>query len=72
MTEADRLRHEAVRALRLSHLIGDKQASEALATHAADLFEKADAMELDNAPPPATPEQPSQQQHQVQPKKKGE
>jgi hypothetical protein len=73
MTEADRLREEAARALRLSQLIGDKQASEALATHAANLLERADAMERENMwpkpQPPATPEQPAQQQQQIQPKK---
>jgi hypothetical protein len=45
MTEVARLREEAARALRLSHLIGDKQTNEALAAHAANLLEKADAME---------------------------
>jgi hypothetical protein len=73
MTEADQLRHEAARALRLSQLIVDKLASEALAAHAANLLERADAMERENAPPapqpPATPQQPTQQQEQVQPKK---
>jgi hypothetical protein len=76
MTEADRLRLEAARALRLSQLIGDKRASEALAAHAANLFERADAMERESAPPapqvPATPQQPMQQQQQVQQKKEEE
>ena len=73
MTEADQLRHEAARALRLSQQIVDEKASEALAAHAANLLERADAMERKNAPPapqpPATPRQPSQQQQQAQPKK---
>jgi hypothetical protein len=76
MTEADRLRHEAARALRLSQLIGDKQASEALAAHAANLLERAEALERENMPPapqpPATPQQPTQPQEQVQPKEKEE
>jgi hypothetical protein len=72
MTEADQLRREAARALRLSQLIGDKQASEALAAHAANLLERADAMERENMgltpQPPATAQQPAQQQQQVQPR----
>jgi hypothetical protein len=52
---------------------GVLKASEALAAHAADLLEKADTLEWENAPPapqpPATLQQPSQQQPQVQPKK---
>jgi|RhiMethySRZTD1v2_1073278.scaffolds.fasta_scaffold175757_2 hypothetical protein len=53
----------ATRALRLSQLIGDKLASEALATHAANLFERADAMERENMGPAADPaaSQPAQQ-----------
>jgi hypothetical protein len=73
MTDADRLRQEAARALRLSQQIGDEKASEALAAHAANLLERADAMEREKMgrvpQPPATPQQPSQQQQQVQPKK---
>jgi hypothetical protein len=81
MTEAAQLRQEAARALRLSQLIGDVKASEALAAHAADLLEKhaadllekADALEGENAPPApqpaATRQQPSREQQQVQPKK---
>jgi hypothetical protein len=72
MTEADQLRHEAARALRLSQLIGDKQASEALATHAANLLERADAMERENLgsvpQPPVPPQQQAQQQQQVESK----
>jgi hypothetical protein len=73
MSEANRLRHEATRALRLSREIGDLKAREALAKHAADLLEQAEALERENmgpAPqPPATSEQPAQQQQQIQPKK---
>ena len=73
MEDGIRLRQEAARALRLSQLIGDKQASEALAKHAADLLERAEALERENMgqvpQPPATPQQPAQQQQQVQPKK---
>jgi hypothetical protein len=73
MSEADRLRHEATRALRLSREIGDLKAREALAKHAADLLEQAEALERENmgpAPqPPATSEQPAQQQQQIQHKK---
>jgi hypothetical protein len=73
MSDAEQLRHEAARALRLSQLIGDKQASEALAKRAADLLERAEALERENMgqvpQPPATPQQPAQQQQQVQPKK---
>ena len=64
MTEADRLRHEAARALRLSELIGDAQAREALAVLAADLLKRAETIERDNTGtvprPQATPEQPAQ------------
>jgi hypothetical protein len=73
MSDAEQLRHEAARALRLSQLIGDKQASEALAKHAADLLERAEALERENMgqvpQPPATPQQPAQQQQQIQPTK---
>jgi len=76
MTEVDRLRQEAARALRLSQLIGDKQAGEALAAHAANLLERAEAMERENLgpvpQPPASSQQPAQQQQQVQPKKEEE
>jgi hypothetical protein len=70
MEDGSRLRQEAARALRLSQLIGDKQASEALAKHVADLLERAEALERENTvpQPPATPQQPAQQQQQVQPK----
>jgi hypothetical protein len=74
MDDGTRLRLEATRALRLSQQIGDKQASEGLAAHAANLLERAEAMERENlAPvpqPPASP--PAQQQQQVQPKKEEE
>jgi hypothetical protein len=64
---------EAARALRLSQLIGGKQASEALSAHATTLFERADAMERENMgvvpQPPATAQQPAQPQQQIQPKK---
>jgi hypothetical protein len=73
MTEAERLRHEAARALRLSQLIGDERASEALAAHAANLLERAETIERESMGPapqaPATPQQSAQQQEQVQPKK---
>ena len=44
MTDAAALRQEAARALRLSQLIGDEKASEALSAHAADLLERAEAI----------------------------
>ena len=47
------------------------KAREALAAHAANLLERAEAMERENmpqAPQPATPQQPIHQQQQVQPK----
>jgi hypothetical protein len=73
MTETTWLREEAARALRLSQLIGDKKASEVLAAHAADLLERAEAIDRENGSPvlqpPATPQQPAQQQQQIQPKK---
>jgi hypothetical protein len=76
MTEADQLRREAARALRLSQQIVDGKASEALAAHAATLLARADAMDRENTPPvpqpPGTPQQPAQQQEQVQPKKEEE
>jgi hypothetical protein len=70
MTEANRLRQEASRALRLSQQIGDRQASATLAAHAADLLERAEAMEREGMPPPqrVLSQQPTQQQ-QIQPKK---
>jgi hypothetical protein len=69
---AERLRHEAARALRLSREIGDRQAAEALATHAANLLERAEALERQEMPPPqpsSAHQQPAQQQQQSQPKK---
>ena len=73
MEDGTRLRQEAARALRLSQLIGDKQASEALAKYAADLLERAEALERENMGPApqsqASPEQPAQQQQQVTLKK---
>jgi hypothetical protein len=72
MDDGTRLRLEATRALRLSQLIGDKQASEALAAHAANLLARAEAVERENLrpvpQPPPSPQQPAQQQ-QVQPKR---
>jgi hypothetical protein len=57
----------------LSQLIGDKKTSEVLAAHAADLFERADAIERENCSTvpqaQATSEQPAQQQQQIQPGK---
>jgi hypothetical protein len=53
MEDGSRLRQEAARALRLSQLIGDKQASEALAKHASDLLERAEALERENMGPGA-------------------
>ena len=76
MTDAATLRQEAARALRLSQLIGDEKASEALSAHAADLLERAEAIEREAMPPaseaPGTPQQPAQQQQQVQPKNEEE
>ena len=76
MSEADRLRHDAARALRLSKLIGDMKARDARAAHAADLLERAEALERENMPPApqaqATVQQPAQLQQQVQPKKEEE
>jgi hypothetical protein len=73
MTEADRLRQEAARALRLSRQIGDLKARAALAKHAADLLERAEALESEKLEPAlqpsVNPQQPAQQQQQVQPKK---
>jgi len=71
MNEADRLRQESARALRLSQLIEDEKASEALAAHAATLSERAEALAREKIrsvhSAPATPQQPAQQQQQVQP-----
>jgi hypothetical protein len=73
MREADRLRQEASRALWLSQQIGDRQASDALAAHAADLLERAEAMEREGMPPPQrVPSQQPTQQQQIQTKKKEE
>jgi len=76
MTEADRLRREATRALRLSELIGDVQAREALATLAAELLERAEGTERENReaarqPPPPTQQSAQPQQEQKQPKDVG-
>jgi hypothetical protein len=73
MTEAERLRDEAARALRLSEQIIDEQARKALAALAADLLKRAEAIERENTEParqpPFPPQQPAQQQQeQIQPK----
>src|SRR5262249_45652807 len=71
MSEAEQLRLEAARALRLSEQILDRQAKEALVAHAAKLLERAEALERDNTRPVPSPqapcEQPAQQQQQPQP-----
>ena len=76
MEDGTRLRLEAARALRLSQLIADKQASEALAKLAADLLERAEALEREKMgpvpQPSVTPQAPAQQQQQVQPNKPGD
>ena len=73
MSEAEQLRLEAARALRLSEQILDRQAKEALVAHAAKLLERAEALERDNTRPVPSPqapsEQPAQQQQQPQPSK---
>ena len=45
MTEAQRLRRQARRALELARDITDEEAARALKAHAADLLERAEAIE---------------------------
>jgi hypothetical protein len=70
--EAERLRKQAQRALRLARAISDDQTASALKAHATILFEQAERLEQQPAMPGvrATAEQPSpiQQQQQIQPK----
>jgi hypothetical protein len=70
--EAERLRKQAQRALRLARAISDDHTASALKAHATSLFEQAERLEQQPATPVlrAAPEQPSptQQQQQIQPK----
>jgi hypothetical protein len=72
MTDAEWLRDQAERCLRLAHSADDPTLANSLKVRAADYLESAQALErLAVAPSiaPATPGQrPAQQQQQIQPK----
>jgi hypothetical protein len=76
MTEAEHLRDQSARCLRLARASTDKTVIERLTELAADYLERAQALE--RAPPgfqvpgPPPQDQPMQQQQQVQPKDDGE
>ena len=77
MEDAPRLRWQAERSLRLAKAVSDEQASHALTAHAAELLERAAALEIEAAHTvqfqPAPEQQPAaQQQQQIQPKKEDE
>ena len=72
MTDAEWLRDQAERCLRLAQSADDPALANSLKTRAADYLESAQALERLAVPPsipPATPRQrPAQQQQQIQPK----
>ena len=76
MTEAERLREQAERCLRLARSSTDKTIIERLTELAADYLEQARALEGapqgSHVPVSPTQDQPMQQQQQVQPKDHGE
>ncbi len=74
MTEAESLRRQAERALRVARGISDEQAARALNALAADLHKRAEGLERQGIPSPVQPvvQQPAQQQQQIQPIKKQE
>jgi hypothetical protein len=77
MEDAASLRRQAERSLRLAKAVSDKQASDALTAHAAELLERAAELETEAAQAaqfqPAPEQQPAaQQQQQIQPKKENE
>jgi hypothetical protein len=60
MDEAENLRRQAKRALRLAEAILDQQTIQALTAHAATLLERAQSLE--QTPPVLSDQQPQQQQ----------
>jgi hypothetical protein len=73
MTDAEWLRDQAERCLRLARSADDPALADQLKARAADYLESAQALErLAIAPsiaPPTQPQQPVQQQQQIQPNK---
>jgi hypothetical protein len=73
MTDAEWLRDQAERCLRLARSADDLAQADRLKARAADYLESAQALErLAIAPsiaPPTQPQQPVQQQQQIQPNK---
>ena len=61
MDEADNLRRQAKRALRLAEELSDQYSTQALKTHAATLLEQAESLEQ-GAQPVLSVQQPQQQQ----------
>jgi hypothetical protein len=71
--EAERLRRQAERALRLARAISDEQAAHALRAHAAKLFEKAESLEPTTRPGlHSESPRPAQHQQQIQPNREDE
>jgi hypothetical protein len=67
MEDAASLRRRAERSLRLAKAVSDEQASDALTVHAAELLERAAALETEAAhavQQPAPEQQPAAQQQQ--------
>jgi hypothetical protein len=68
MEDAARLRRQAERSLRLAKAVSDEQASDALTAHAANLLERAAALETEAAHTvhfqPAFEQQPAARQQQ--------
>jgi hypothetical protein len=61
MDEAENLRRQAKRALRLAEALSDRYANQALAAHAATLLERAESLEQ-GAQTVLSAQQPQQQQ----------
>jgi hypothetical protein len=71
MTEAERLREQAERYLRLARSTADREVAEKLIALAAGYLDSAHTLErlaAAQAVPPTTSGQPAQQQQQIQPK----
>jgi hypothetical protein len=69
MDEAENLRRQAKRALRLAESVLDQQTTQALKAHAATLLERAQRLEPTQAVL-STQQPPAQQQQQGQPPEK--
>jgi hypothetical protein len=76
MTEAERLREQAERCLRLARSTSDRVDADRLTALAAEYLDSAQILErlaAARSVPPVSPEQrPAQQQQQIQPSKKKE